>query len=663
MARKKKAQSDTILDFKLNSRFFFYTAVVVIIFLGVFLRMLPYSNVITDNTVQLKGADAYFFTRQAEDIRNGGLPQTDPLLCYPQGFQYDRGAALYPLMLAGMGSVMPLDMATAVASPLLALVFMLLMFFLLRELLPDNDWAVLAGLAVASLTGIQFISRSYFGFGDRHVLENVLFLGGILCLIKSWNKASWKWGIAAAVTFCLYSFAWSESSMMLAILMIGVACKYIFTEATDWGFTWRNVLIFGAPLFVGMIFGNIQVIGVAVISAAACIGLQLLALRFKEKLPRLGMAVVFTVAAVILLYFLFPVFYSKIVSIISGYLGNSSGPTVSEAQPMFSIYSNISLLPPNSVTIQLILFVMAILGFFALYRKKHYTLLVLGMILAILSIMRIRTEYYFVISAAIGVAFLATETKKFAYIALALSGIFLLLYGSAWMQDLNNNVSSLAFSSADYQMAEWMRTNLPDAGVALAGNYASGDQANYGVLADWQLGYLYTFIAKKPLLAEPNFCNFNIPTQFLMQTDEQQAYMMLKSRGIKYVLAKKIDLNKYYYYLTQTNQADQFAAVSGTVSGTKYTFIDQSFFERIGIRLFNFNGEAYTPTNVYAIDKTTKSLNQFDSFDKAVAAGAGSYYSTDYNQSPVPLGALQHFKLVQSFNDSTGGVKLFEVVD
>jgi hypothetical protein len=214
-------------------------------------------------------------------------------------------------------------------------------------------------------------------------------------------------------------------------------------------------------------------------------------------------------------------------------------------------------------------------------------------------------------------------------------------------------------------MAAWMKTNLPDTGVATAGNYSSDNTAKYGILADWQLGYLYTYLADKPMEAEPNFCNYNVPTEFLMQTDENLAYQMLKSNGIKYVLVKQMDLNKYYYYLSQLGQTDEFKAVSGSVSGTQYVFIDAGFYQRMAVRLFDFDGQAYTPVNIFAINATSKSLDQYTSYDKAAAVlGPNvSLYSTSYSQSPVPLAALQHFQLIQSFTDTTGGVKLFQVVD
>lgn len=641
-----------------NNNIIYAILVAVIMLLGLGLRMLPVNNVITDNTVQLKGADAYYFTRQAELIKETGtLPELDPNLCYPQGFSYDRGAALYPYLLAGMGTVMPLDLATAISSPLLALMFMIFIFLLLRELLPDNKFAVLVGLFVASVTGVQFISRSYFGFGDRHVLENVLLAGGLWTLIKSWNSGSLKWAIITAVFFMLYSFSWSQASMLLAILAAGAGLKYIFAKKLTPGFTRANLIAFGAPLLVGLAFNNIQAIGISVVSMVGIVVLHFLNLKVKKWYLRLLSAVLGMAGVFALVYFAFPALSERIIYIVGGFLGEpTGGPVVSEAQPMFAIYTmaGFSLFPPNAVTAQVAIFFFSILGFWALAKKGHYPLVFLGIVLAILSVQRIRTEYYFVIASAIGAAFLTTETRKFGYIIAVLSGIFLLAYGTVWAADLRSGTGSLAFSAADYQMANWMKENLPQ--------IQNPEKPEYGVLNDWQLGYLYTYVADKPMLAEPNFCNYDLPVDFFMMQDEAEAYAFVKGLGIKYVLVKDMSLDKYRYYISQHGVTGEYSSFTGSLKGKKYEFIDNNYFERMATRLFTFDGAAYTPDTVLTIDGT-KSLNYYASYAEAQATGATDFYSLDPAKSPVPLVELKHFKIIQRFADNKGGVKLFEVVD
>ena len=123
-----------------------------------------------------------------------------------------------------------------------------------------------------------------------------------------------------------------------------------------------------------------------------------------------------------------------------------------------------------------------------------------------------------------------------------------------------------------------------------------------------------------------------------------------------------MDINKYYYNLTQLNVQKQMMAVNGTVDGVNKLFINQIYFQSMGTRLYNFNGQAVTPTEVYTIS-ADKQLSVFTNFAEASATGTSNFFSLDTNSSPVPLNALIHFKLIHSEEDTKGGAKLFEVID
>jgi hypothetical protein len=105
----------------------------------------------------------------------------------------------------------------------------------------------------------------------------------------------------------------------------------------------------------------------------------------------------------------------------------------------------------------------------------------------------------------------------------------------------------------------------------------------------------------------------------------------------------------------------QMMAVQGTVDNEKKIFINQKYFSSMFARLYNFDGEAYTPAKVYTIT-ANKELLEFDTYESAKATGAFDFFSTDLYKSPVPLAKLNHFKLIHSEQDSKGGVKLFEIV-
>jgi asparagine N-glycosylation enzyme membrane subunit Stt3 len=621
-----------------------------LILIGFLMRFLSFENVMTDNLVQLKGADAYFFARQASLISSqGDLPYLDENICYPDGYVNQREAILYPALLSFAGQFTSIETATAYLSPVLALLTTVVVVFMLLELFPGKYKAVLIGTSVISFTGIQYIARSYFGFGDRHVLEAFLLALGLLFLIKAWNKQSIKYGALSGIVFALYQLSWSQTSLLILLLTLAISLKYIFSKTISRRFTIINLIFLAMQLPSGIWSAYAQSIGITLLCILAILALHIINLKFRTTSSRLMLLSLTALILLILTVIFFRDFADKLWVIIWGFIGNrSNGPVVSEAQPMFTIYSNISLLPPSAVTFQVALFALSIYGLLKYLQDRDISMAVFGLSLALLALMRIRSEYYYVLFSALGLAYLVIKhPSSFSYILILLAG-FLLTYIAAWTQDLQAQRSSLAFSNADYDMAIWMRENLPEA------------KERYGIMADWQLGYLYTYLADKPILAEPNFCNYLKPTEFFLLKDEAQARDMLNSLGIKYVLVKKIDLNKYYYFLSQTNAKDQFKVAQAELEGTKVVLYDQSYYQRMFVRMYNFNGQAASPSKVYTI--VGRDVNEYPSFEEAVKSGSGNYYSKDENTPSIPLEKLQYFELIHTTVDASGGVKLFKLL-
>lgn len=627
-----------------------------ILVIAVGFRFLSYNSVITDNTVNLKGADAYFFTREAQLIRtNGSIPSTDSLICYPDGFKYDQSAGLYPVTLAFMGNFMPLEFATAISSPLFAGLLFLVVFFLLRELFKKNDYAVLGGLAVVSFMGIQFISRSYFGFGDRHVLETLLFTLGLFGFVKAINRESYKWIIVSAIGFALYNYSWAQASLMLLLFGVGALITILFKDKISPKMLKFLIIIYAVQLIPALLFSNAQLLGISIGLIATTVFANFIRLKFKVKWQRLLIMLAGIGIVLLLASLLFKPFYTQLTNVIDSYANpKGNGPSVSEAAPMFSIYNSIQF--GDTVFLQLVAMAIGLYGLYLAYKKQNFIFFLIGIALAVLSFIRIRSEYYFIIFAGFGVAYAIDRFKNLVYIIIACVILFFIQYVSAWSGDLAAQRSSLAFSNADYKMGAWMKENLP------ANTFTDNNVADYGVLADWPLGYLYTYVSNKPLLAEPNFCHYLEPVKFYIMQTESDAYKFMKLYKLRYVLVKPIDLNKYYNYLTQLGVQKQMMAVQGTVAGVQKLFVNQNYFQSIGVRLYNFEGKAVTPTKIYTIN-ANKQLSEFTSFELAKEQGGTNYFSMDTNSSPVPLDALQHFKLIHSEVDTTGGVKLFEVID
>jgi len=628
-----------------------------IILIGFLLRFLNFSSVVTDNMVQLKGADAYFFTRQAQLINEfGDLPAIDQNICFPDGYANQREAILYPFLISALSGLGSIDSVTAYLSPILALIVSVFVLLILIELMPHKWNAILVGVGVISFTGIQYLARSYFGFGDRHILEVALLTIGLYFLIKAWNRENIYWAVASGVAFALYQLTWSQTSLVVLLLVISIFAYYLFTPKVSKKFTIINIIFLALQIPAGIWANYEQSIGISLIGIVIIISGYFINIKLKKQSHKLWSTLVIAILGLIIANIFFGEFTSKLSNIIFGFLGpKTDGPVVSEAQPMLSIYSEITLLPPNVVFFQLTLFALSLWGFVKMLNGKNLIIALFGLFIAALSFHRIRSEYYFVVLSAISLSYLTlTNPKLFKYFIILIIGFALTFYIS-WVGDLKNQQSSLAFTSADYKMANWMKENLPAQNL--------DDPSRVGVLADWQLGYLYTYIASQPLLAEPNFCNNLKPIEFFLMQDEEKAFQYAKDNRIKYIITKELDYSKYYYYLSQTGASDDFGIVKAQYFGKESIYYDQEYYQRMFSRLYNFNGLGSLANDVYTIDKSGQAT-KYSSFEEARKSSPGStYYSNDNKKSSVPLNDLKHFKLVHVEADLSGGVKLFEVLD
>jgi len=512
------------------------------------------------------------------------------------------------------------------------------------------------GVGVISFTGIQYLARSYFGFGDRHILEVALLTIGLYFLIKAWNRENIYWAVASGVAFALYQLTWSQTSLVVLLLVISIFAYYLFTPKVSKKFTIINIIFLALQIPAGIWANYEQSIGISLIGIVIIISGYFINIKLKKQSHKLWSTLVIAILGLIIANIFFGEFTSKLSNIIFGFLGpKTSGPVVSEAQPMLDIYSEITLLPPNVVFFQLTLFALSLWGFVKMLNGKNLIIALFGLFIAALSFHRIRSEYYFVVLSAISLSYLTlTNPKLFKYFIILIIGFALTFYIS-WVGDLKNQQSSLAFTSADYKMANWMKENLPAQNL--------DDPSRVGVLADWQLGYLYTYIASQPLLAEPNFCNNLKPIEFFLMQDEEKAFQYAKDNRIKYIITKELDYSKYYYYLSQTGASDDFGIVKAQYFGKESIYYDQEYYQRMFSRLYNFNGLGSLANDVYTIDKSGQAT-KYSSFEEARKSSPGStYYSNDNKKSSVPLNDLKHFKLVHVEADLSGGVKLFEVLD
>jgi asparagine N-glycosylation enzyme membrane subunit Stt3 len=281
-----------------------------------------------------------------------------------------------------------------------------------------------------------------------------------------------------------------------------------------------------------------------------------------------------------------------------------------------------------------------------------------------LTLLHIRFEYYLVVYIGIGGAYVITWFKKVtAQSLLALSFIFfgivfvLSLYSSQSRQDGQ-------FAHAHFFMAEWINENLPPSGIEESGAYKDNPQPLYGILANWENGYIYTHIGKRAFVTNPGHCNFKIPSEFFMLTDEDDAFEYLKARNIEYVLVDTPNYSRYYYHRTQVNENNLPSLLSVVADNNQFQVVEGEYFETIMSRLYNFDGLGHTSEKSIVV--RDNKLFTFDSFARAkedINKNGGEIYGSDFRNAPIDFPPLEHFELIHSEGEWENGVKLFKVVE
>jgi len=375
----------------------------------------------------------------------------------------------------------------------------------------------------------------------------------------------------------------------------------------------------------------------------------LLKLKIKKLKSQLIITSGTLITAFILLYLIAPSVANQIIDSLKGFLlPDEVSQTISEFQPMFAIYQNFTDIT-SKAGIQVLIHFFTAVGLFYMLKKKDYIFFFLGLALLIVSLAKIRGEYYLLIANAVSIAYLSSEYKKFAYFAFIIVAYFSMLY---WSYEVNyNKGASLVFTQNDYAMAEWMNTNLPEI----------SDNNSYWIMARWDLGYMYGYIANRPMFSAPNLCNYLTNSQVTLLNNESEIYTTLKELNVKYILLKYNNFSRYY------SEAEKAGfplpeVLGGKVDNKTYYLIGADYFETMQTRLFNFNGQAYSPGNFYYFKGD--SLVSTDNTDEVkIYSTNGKVYSISGFVSPIKLGPLKYFKLIHTEGTGENAVKLFEVVD
>ena len=276
------------------------------------------------------------------------------------------------------------------------------------------------------------------------------------------------------------------------------------------------------------------------------------------------------------------------------------------------------------------------------------------------------------------------------------------------IQPAIDTASAAQFAPSDAWVSSlsWLRENTPDPmgnpdayygrqELTPGENYEYPESV-YGVLAWWDYGYWITRIGHRIPNANPSQnvqANTNVANFFTSQ-DEISASEIADELGSSYIIADyETATSKFYAVSTWAGkEAIEFWDYYWVLSGDRWSqmpLFHQEYYQSQISRLYNFDGQAVIPESVIVISyreqtdqqgiyfKAVTSWEEFDSYEEAETyiseQETDDYHIVGTNPfvSPVPLEALEHYKLIYSSesaatvsaNTTVPLIKIFEYTD
>jgi oligosaccharyl transferase (archaeosortase A-associated) len=277
--------------------------------------------------------------------------------------------------------------------------------------------------------------------------------------------------------------------------------------------------------------------------------------------------------------------------------------------------------------------------------------------------------------------------------AISMTFASLVIFFVVFFPNIGNAVTTakeVAFAPSDawYESLTWLRSNTPDPfndpdlyyqryERPLPGEKYKYPETAYGVTAWWDYGYWITHIAHRIPTSNPGTGNKGEASFFTAQ-DEASADEMLDELGSRYVIVDHditSALGKFHALATLSGKTrDDYYEVYYQPKDNQLQPIIlfyPEYYRSMVIRLYNFDGSQTSPTNITVISYQDKiasngfaykqivdveSFHNYEIAQNYVSSQKSGNYrivSSDPYSSPVPLPALEHYKLIYSSKGTT----------
>lgn len=200
-------------------------------------------------------------------------------------------------------------------------------------------------------------------------------------------------------------------------------------------------------------------------------------------------------------------------------------------------------------------------------------------------------------------------------------------------------------------------------------------ESAYGVMAWWDYGHWITRIAHRAPISNPFQQGASQAARFFTAQDETSASEIMDKLGSRYVIIDHATVTTKFYALptwtgsSRENFYDIYYQPQDNKLVPVYLFYPE-YYRSLAVRLYNFDGSQVTPqsSNVisyeervgpegepYKVITEAKSFSTYEGVEAYISSQESGNYrivGPDPFISPVPLEALEHYKLVYSSSSS-----------
>jgi len=214
------------------TKYWWLWALILIAVFALWLRCMPIRY------GELLGLDEFYIYRMAEYVLNHNfqLPEVDHLRYWPDGFRTSSAESIiayyvpiavyliflflwFPMIIFGLFGMQMTFFNFALFYPaMMGTLDVIIIFFVAKELFNDRKAGILASVFLA--TSMGYMSRVVGGLFEKEATGGTFLLFAIYCFLRSYNKNSWKWGIASGISIAIGITTWGGSQFVIFLIAI-----------------------------------------------------------------------------------------------------------------------------------------------------------------------------------------------------------------------------------------------------------------------------------------------------------------------------------------------------------------------------------------------------------------------------------------------------------